>query len=309
VLGDVRDRDTLDRAVEGVGAIVHLGAAFRGVEDAEVAAVNRTATIELGRSALAAGVRRFLLARTNLVYGPGHGRPAREDDPPNPSHVYPAGKAAAEHALKELHREHGLGPRIVRLAFVYGDDDPHLGESLMWARGWAAHKRLHLVHHADVAQALLRALRAEGIDGATFNVADDAPVSALELLQRNSEPIPPGSPIVHSRIPGKGSSTRRGSAVSRASARSTRPCTPPRTPALSDPRLRPAPLMRPRPLFGASAVAPDGTTRFVPPRIAGARAGGSRQCPLEAPRGSAPGGRAKIDECLGRHRASDRGVE
>jgi nucleoside-diphosphate-sugar epimerase len=192
VLGDVRDRDTLDRAVEGVGAIVHLGAAFRGVEDAEVAAVNRTATIELGRSALAAAVRRFLLASTNLVYGPGHGRPAREDDPPNPSHVYPAGKAAAEHALKELHREHGLGPRIVRLAFVYGDDDPHLGESLMWARGWAAHKRLHLVHHADVAQALLRALRAEGIDGATFNVADDAPVSALELLQRNSEPIPAG---------------------------------------------------------------------------------------------------------------------
>jgi nucleoside-diphosphate-sugar epimerase len=192
VLGDLRDRDALDRAVEAVGAIVHLGAAFRGVEDDEAAAINQAATIELGRSALAAGVRRFLLASTNLVYGPGRGRPAREDDPPNPSHVYPATKAAAENALKELHREHGLGLRILRLAFVYGEGDPHLGESLMWARDWAAHKRLHLVHHADVAQALIRALRAEGVDGATFNAADDAPVSALEVLRLNSEPIPAG---------------------------------------------------------------------------------------------------------------------
>jgi nucleoside-diphosphate-sugar epimerase len=192
VLGDLRDRDTRDRAVEGVDAIVHLGAAFRGVDDDEAVAVNQTAAIELGRSALAAGVRRFVLASTNLVYGPGRGHPAREDDPPNPSHVYPATKAAAEDALKELHREHGLGLRIVRLAFVYGERDPHLGESLMWARNWPAHKRLHLVHHADVAQALIRALRAAGIDGATFNAADDAPVSALELLQLNAEPLPAG---------------------------------------------------------------------------------------------------------------------
>jgi nucleoside-diphosphate-sugar epimerase len=192
VLGDLRDRGALDRAVEGVEAIVHLGAAFRGVDDEEAVAVNQTAAIELGRSALAAGVGRLVLASTNLVYGPGRGRPAREDDPPNPPHVYPATKVAAEAALKALHRERGLGLRIVRLAFVYGEGDPHLAESLMWARDWPAHKRLHLVHHADVAQALIKALRAEGIDGGTFNAADDAPVSAYELLQLNAEPVPAG---------------------------------------------------------------------------------------------------------------------
>jgi nucleoside-diphosphate-sugar epimerase len=192
VLGDLRNRHARDQAVEGVDAIVHLGAAFRGVDDDEAVAVNQTAAIELGRSALAADVRRFVLASTNLVYGPGRGRPAREDDPPKPSHIYPATKAAAEEALNELQREHGLGLRIVRLAFVYGEGDPHLGESRMWARDWPAHKRLHLVHHADVAQALIRALRAAGIDGATFNAADDAPVSALELLQLNAEPVPAG---------------------------------------------------------------------------------------------------------------------
>jgi nucleoside-diphosphate-sugar epimerase len=94
VLGDLRDREARERAVDGTDAIVHLGAAFRGVGDDEAAAVNRTAAIELGRSALAAGVRRFVFASTNLVYGPGRGRPSREDDPPNPSHVYPATKVA-----------------------------------------------------------------------------------------------------------------------------------------------------------------------------------------------------------------------
>jgi len=77
--------------------------------------------------------------------------------------------------------------RIARLAFVYGDGDPHLAESLKWARAWPSHQRLHLVHHADVAQALDRIAAAEGVDGQVFNVADDAPVTALELLRANRE--------------------------------------------------------------------------------------------------------------------------
>jgi nucleoside-diphosphate-sugar epimerase len=51
-------------------------------------------------------------------------------------------------------------------------------------------QRLHLVHHADVGQALIRAIRADGIDGTCLNVADDAPVTMLELHQLNDEPIP-----------------------------------------------------------------------------------------------------------------------
>jgi nucleoside-diphosphate-sugar epimerase len=45
------------------------------------------------------------------------------------------------------------------------------------------------VHHADVAQAFLRALRAEGLSAATFNVADDAPISTVEVLELNDEPV------------------------------------------------------------------------------------------------------------------------
>jgi nucleoside-diphosphate-sugar epimerase len=189
VEGDLRDPDTLRRALEGVDRVVHLAAAFRGVAEDEVVAVNQAATVNLAHAAVTAGVSRFVFASTNLVYGQGRGRPARESDLPSPEHAYPQSKAAAEDALRELWRNEDLGLRILRFAFVYGEGDPHLAESLMWARTWPAHKRLHLVHHADVGQSLLRALRAEGIDGMTINIADDAPVTALELHQLNGEHI------------------------------------------------------------------------------------------------------------------------
>ena len=187
VIGDLREAETSRRAVEGVDAVVHIAAAFRGVPDDEAYAVNRDATISLARAALDAGVGRFVFVSTNLVYGPGRGRPSHERDEPHPAGAYPTGKAAAEAELLRLHREHGLPVRVARLAFVYGDGDPHLAESLMWARRWPPHQRLHLVHHADVAQALDRILAAEGVDGQVFNVADDAPVTALELLRANQE--------------------------------------------------------------------------------------------------------------------------
>jgi nucleoside-diphosphate-sugar epimerase len=189
VEGDLRDPQAVRRAVDGVDRVVHLAAAFRGVADEEVTAVNHDATVELARAAIAGGASRFVFASTNLVYGHGHGRPARETDPPAPDRPYPRAKVDAEESLRALWRTEGLDVRILRFAFVYGEGDPHLGESLMWARSWPAHKRLQLIHHADVGQGLLRALRAEGADGTIFNLADDAPVTAFELHRLNGEPV------------------------------------------------------------------------------------------------------------------------
>jgi nucleoside-diphosphate-sugar epimerase len=190
-VGDLRDTGTLDEALKGADAVVHLGAAFRGVADEEAVAINHTATVQLAASALRAGVQRFVYASTSLVYGSGRSRPALEtDEPAPPEFAYPKSKVEAEEALLRLHRDEGLPLRIARLAFVYGEGDPHLAESLMWARDWPLHKRLQMVHHADVGQALVRVVQADGVDGQIFNVADDAPVTALELFQLNREPVP-----------------------------------------------------------------------------------------------------------------------
>jgi nucleoside-diphosphate-sugar epimerase len=188
----LRDPDAVKRAVHGVDAVVHLAAVFRGVDEAETVAVNRDAAVALGRAALEAGVPRFVFASTTLVYGPGRGRPAHEDDEPAPGHPYPRSKAAAERALLGLHHDGGLGLRIVRLAFVYGDGDPHLAQWLPRAAAGPTHQRIQTVHHADVARGLWLALAADGADGRIFNLADDAALTAWELCALSGQPPPVG---------------------------------------------------------------------------------------------------------------------
>lgn len=186
VLGDLRDEEALGKAVAGADAVVNIAASFRGVPDEEARAVNRDAAVALGRAASAAGVRRFVQVSTGLVYGTGRGRPLVEEDETRPGGAmwgaYPESKAAAERELLALE---GLDVRIGRLPFVYGEGDPHLADSLRWAARWAPTQRLHMGHHADVAQGLLRLLYAPAVNGPVHNIADDTPVTAVDLHQLN----------------------------------------------------------------------------------------------------------------------------
>ena len=191
VVGDLRDADALGKATAGVDAVVNVAAAFRGVPDEEARAVNRDAAIELGRAAVASGVRRFVQVSTGLVYGTGRGRPLVEDDETVPGGpmwgAYPESKAEAERALRAMDGLDDL--RIGRLPFVYGDGDPHLADALRWAPSWPATQRLHMGHHADVAQGLRRLLYAPGAHG-VYNIADDAPVTTVDIFQLNGVPVP-----------------------------------------------------------------------------------------------------------------------
>ncbi|TLS40528.1 NAD(P)-dependent oxidoreductase [Streptomyces montanus] len=191
VTGDLRDTGTLGKALAGADAVVNIAAAFRGVPDEEAWAVNRDAALELGRAAAASGVRRFVQVSTNLVYGTGRGRPHTETDPVVPGGpmwgAYSQSKAEAEQGLLAME---DLDVRVGRLAFVYGEGDPHLAQSMRWAAHWAATQRLQMVHHADAAQGLLRLLQAPGADGRVYNIADDAPVTTVELHQLNGLEVP-----------------------------------------------------------------------------------------------------------------------
>jgi nucleoside-diphosphate-sugar epimerase len=184
VEGDLLQPDSYVDALRGTDAVVHLAAQFRGVDENTTRISNIDGSIALARAALMAEVPRFVFSSTNNVYGSGqHSRPNREDDEPRPAFPYPQSKVEAEAALLRLHREQGLGVRILRLPFVYGDGDPHIAEFLPLLRNWNPAKRFSMVHHADVSQALMLAASTPGIDGRIYNVGDDAPISVSELLQ------------------------------------------------------------------------------------------------------------------------------
>lgn len=191
LVGDLRDAGVLARATAGVDAVVNVAAAFRGVPDEEARAVNRDAAVELGRASVASGVRRFVQVSTGLAYGAGRGRALVESDGTVPgTHlwgVYPESKWEAEQALGSMEGLNDL--RIGRLPFVYGDGDPHLTDVMKWAPKWPAMQRLHMGHHVDVAQGLRRLLYAPGAHG-VYNIADDAPVTMVDLFQFHGLQVP-----------------------------------------------------------------------------------------------------------------------
>ena len=74
---DMRDRDTLDRAVAGRDAVIHLAAKVGlGVDVSDLpdyASSNDTGTAELLAAMARANVRRLTLASSMVVYGEGLG--------------------------------------------------------------------------------------------------------------------------------------------------------------------------------------------------------------------------------------------
>ncbi len=192
VVGDLLQPDTLVKATSGMDAIVHLAAFFRGATEAEARATNIGGSLALARAAYQAGVPRFVYISTSLVYGPSRGRPIREDDELRPStgRAYPVSKLEAEGELSTQYGGEDVALTILRLAFVYGDGDPHLEEAPGLMQAWPATKRLHLVHHADVAHAIILNLRRPHAGVRIYNVADDMPIPISEIRRLNGQPKP-----------------------------------------------------------------------------------------------------------------------
>jgi len=186
VIGDLHNPDTLPAAVKDIEAVIHMAAYFRTFNDDEgIIKTNHAGTSALVNESVKAGVRRFIFVSTSNVYRTDSTHPAKETDSVdvNDARAYSTSKIAAENELISLHQNKGFDVRILRLGFVYGDKDPHIEEMIPLLKRMKRHSgsRMHMVHHLDVAQALILLLNTEGLNGEIFNLADDAPISLYEL--------------------------------------------------------------------------------------------------------------------------------
>ncbi|MFC9689135.1 NAD-dependent epimerase/dehydratase family protein [Kribbella sp. NPDC056951] len=194
VEGDLCDPATLPKAVEGVSAVIHLAAVLRTPDPVLIEQVNVGGTKNLIAALQAhAPEARVIMASTNLVYGDELSRPAREDDPATATQPYPATKIIAEGLL----RDSGLTWSVLRFPFVYGDGDGHLESApgLLGSWGWHPAATMSLIHHRDIALAMLIALTG-AMDGRVVNLSDDAPTSIYEIARivgaeykESSEPL------------------------------------------------------------------------------------------------------------------------
>ncbi len=123
--GDVRAIDADD--LEGFDAVVHLAAVsndpmgnrFEAVTDA----INHRASVEVAKSAAAAGVKNFVFASSCSVYGfAGDGRARCEIDALNPLTAYARSKIATEESLRQAELN-GMTSTSLRFATACGMSD------------------------------------------------------------------------------------------------------------------------------------------------------------------------------------------
>ncbi len=123
IWGDVRRKEDLEKAIDGVDTIIHLAAklpstpgildeADRSVED-----VNYFGTINVLEIARKYDLR-VVFASTCNVYGVG--RNLKENDDVKPLNPYSKSKLKAEKACMEYYDKYGLDVVVLRLASVYG---------------------------------------------------------------------------------------------------------------------------------------------------------------------------------------------
>ncbi|MBE7482045.1 MAG: NAD-dependent epimerase/dehydratase family protein [Polyangiaceae bacterium] len=165
VRGDVRDRDAVRRALEGVEVVHHNVAQVPLAKNRhEFWSVNVDGTRLVLDEALRAGVRKVVLVSSSAVYGVPDQNPVTLATPPRPREAYGAAKLEGETYAKTV-IDKGLSVSIVRPRTILGHGRLGIFQILFeWVRRsrpvyllGQGHNRYQFVHADDLAAACLLA--------------------------------------------------------------------------------------------------------------------------------------------------------
>lgn len=124
VLGELRDIESVSRAVAGTEFVLHLGAQiaipYSYVNPRDFFEVNVLGTLNVAQAALGAGVERIVHTSTSEVYGSAQTVPITETHPLEPQSPYAASKLAADKLMDSWHRSFELPVTVLRPFNTYG---------------------------------------------------------------------------------------------------------------------------------------------------------------------------------------------
>jgi nucleoside-diphosphate-sugar epimerase len=207
ITGDLTDRASLERLMEGADAVVHVAAVYRtaGHTDAYYRDVNVGGTEGLLEAAARRGVSRFVHTSTVGVHGDVERPPADEASPMAPGDIYQETKAEAETLARRFHESRGLPVTIVRPGAIYGPREKRFLKLFRAiARGRYAivgtgRPFYHPVFIDDLVEGYLLALERKEAVGEAFIVAGPRYVSQAELASLVAQAT--GGRVLPFRIP------------------------------------------------------------------------------------------------------------
>jgi len=190
VHGDLRERDALKRAVEGIGTVFHIAAIFRQAKfnEAELREVNAVSVRHLMRAAAEAHVHRFVHCSTVGVLGDIKEPPADEKTEYGPGDAYQRTKLEGEQIALDMFRSGEINGVVIRPAMIYGAGDLRLlklfkpvatGRFVMVGSGETL---AHFVYIDDLVRGFLLAGEREERTGEVYIVAGPGEISLNDLV-------------------------------------------------------------------------------------------------------------------------------
>jgi 2-alkyl-3-oxoalkanoate reductase len=194
VYGSLGQPDVVDRAIEGVELVYHVGAATKGgVSEFEQATIWGTRNVI--DACLRHQVDRLVyVSSLSVLDHAGHatGVPVKENSPlepyPEKRGVYTRTKLEAEMMVVKAIRERGLRAVIIRPGQVFGPGAERVAPNGViqiagkWVLAGSGKRQLPLVYRDDVVEALLLAAESEKALGEVINVVDLTPICQNQYL-------------------------------------------------------------------------------------------------------------------------------
>jgi NAD dependent epimerase/dehydratase len=123
-LGELRDIESVERAVEGTEVVFHLAAQiaipYSYVNARDYFETNVLGSLNVAQAALRHGVRRVVHTSTSEVYGTAQTAPITEDHPLEAQSPYSASKIGADKLMDSFHRSHDLPVTVLRPFNTFG---------------------------------------------------------------------------------------------------------------------------------------------------------------------------------------------
>ena len=199
VEGDVRDRNDVEEAMQGIEVVFHLAASVgnkRSIDDPVTdAAVNVLGTVNILEAARKHGVRKIITSSSAGIFGELKTLPIREDHPVEPDSPYGCTKLCEEKLCLAYSKLYPVEVVCLRYFNVYGPNQRYdaYGNAIpifvfRMLRGEPVYifgdgeQTRDFVHVTDVVRANILAAETAGISGA-FNIASGTAVTVNELVR------------------------------------------------------------------------------------------------------------------------------
>jgi nucleoside-diphosphate-sugar epimerase len=191
VSGDLRDADSLHRAVKGIDVVYHVAAVYRqaNISRREMWEVNVNGTKYLLDASTQSGVKRFVHCSSMGVHGTIKNPPGNEETPYGPGDEYQESKVAAERLVRQYMDETRIQAVVFRPAGIYGPGDLRFlklfraikrGRFIMLGSGRVNY---HMIYIDDLIEGILLCGTDERSVGGVYILGNELPVTLNQLIK------------------------------------------------------------------------------------------------------------------------------